>query len=174
MKTISWLAAGALALVVGCASSNTTGPSGTASAPSGTATAPNPALSGPVATANGDIQNYTTGPTGQQNGFVLATGQRVHFPESMASKVSDQFPPNTQVKVTGHMIKDSEGRPVLEADTITAPSRNATLDLTAARAAPPDPAFGPAVGGSGPAGSQPVNPPSETQPGTPGNPSGGR
>jgi hypothetical protein len=167
MKGISWLAAGALALAVGCASSNGT-------APSGTATAAHPAVTAPVTTVNGDIQNYTTGPSGQQNGFVLVTGQRVHFPESMGSKVSDQFPPNTQVKVTGHMIKDNDGRPVLEADSITAPNRNATLDLTAARAAPPDPAWGPSVGGSGTAGSQPVNPPSETQPGTPGNPSGGR
>ncbi len=185
MKTISWLAAGALALAVGCASSNTTGPSGTTTAPS-TATAPHPAVSGPVATANGTIQNYTTGPSGQQNGFTLATGQRVHFPESMASKVSDQFPPNTQVKVEGYMIKDAEGRPVLEANTISAPDRNAKLDLTAAGAAAPEPA----LGGSGPAGAQPVTPsgsqpvspsgsqpvtqPPGTQPATPSNPSGGR
>ena len=141
MKTISWLAAGALALAVGCASSNTTRPSGTATAPSGTAA--HPAVSGPVATANGTIQNYTTGPSGQQNGFTLASGQLVHFPESMASKVSDQFPPNTQVKVEGYMIKDAEGRPVLEARTISAPARNATLDLTAAGAASPEPAVQP-------------------------------
>jgi hypothetical protein len=163
MKRISWLAAGALALAVGCASTDTTGPSGTAAAP-------HPAVSGPVATANGTIQNYTTGPSGQQNGFTLATGQRVHFPESMASKVSDQFPPNTQVKVEGYMIKDAEGRPVLEANTISAPDRNAKLDLTAAGAASPEPA----LGGSGPAGSQPVTPsgaqpvsPSGSQPVTP-------
>ncbi|HZJ52670.1 MAG TPA: hypothetical protein VFD38_00910 [Myxococcaceae bacterium] len=167
MRSISWLAASAVALAVGCASSNSTGPSGTAPAA-------HPAAAAPATSVNGEIQNYTTGPSGQQNGFVLTTGQRVHFPESMASKVSDQFPPNTQVKVTGHVIKDSDGRALLEADSITAPARNATLDLTAARAAPPDPAWGPSVGGSGPAGSQPVNPPAEAQPGTPGNPSGGR
>ena len=163
MRTISWLAAGALALSVGCASSNSTGPSGTAAPP-------HPAVGGPVSTVSGGIQNYTTGPSGQQNGFVLASGQRVHFPEEMASKVSDLFPPNTQVQVTGHMATESDGRTVLEADKITAPDRNATLDLTAARAAPPSPASGPSVGGSGTAGSQPVNPPAETQPGTPGNP----
>ena len=160
MRSISWLAAGALALAVGCASSNSTGPSGPA----------HPAVGGEATSANGAIQNYTTGPTGEQNGFVLASGQRVHFPEQMASKVSDQFPPNTLVKVTGHMITDSDGRTVLEADKITAPDRNATLDLTAARAAPPSPAWGPSVGGSGTAGSQPVNPPSETQPSAPGSP----
>jgi hypothetical protein len=137
--------------------------------------APHPAVGGAVANANGAIQNYTTGPSGQQNGFVLASGQRIHFPESMASKVSDQFPPNTQVDVSGHMITDSDGRPVLEADKITDKSRNATLDLTAARAAPPSPASGPTMGGSGTAGSEPVNPPAETQPGTVGNPPpGGR
>ena len=168
MRIIPWLSAGALALAAGCATSDT-------SSPSGTATAPQPAVGGAVATANGSIQNYTTGPSGQQNGFVLASGQRVHFPEEMATKVSDQFPPNTKVQIQGHMITDADGRSVLEADKITAPDRNATLDLTAARAAPPSPAMGPSVCGSGPAGSQPVNPPSETQPGTPGNPPpGGR
>jgi len=170
MKSISWLAAGALALAVGCASSNTAGPSGTATAPSpSSATAPHPA--GPVAAANGTIQNYTTGPGGQQDGFTLATGQRVHFPESMGSKVSDQFPPNTQVKVEGYMMKDAEGRPVLEANTISAPDRNAKLDLTSARSASPEPA----VGGSGAAGSQPVTPAPQTSPATPTTPPpGGR
>ena len=169
MRIISWLAAaGAIALAVGCASSNT-------SSPSGTATAPHPAVGGAVATVNGTIQNFTTGPSGQQNGFVLASGQRVHYPEDMGSKVSDQFPPNTQVQVSGRMITDTDGRQVLEADQITDKARNATLDLTAARAAPPSPATGPSMGGSGTAGSEPVNPPSETQPGTVGNPPpGGR
>ena len=168
MRIVPWLAAGAFLLAVGCASSNT-------SSPSGTATAPHPAVGGAVSSVNGGIQNYTTGPSGQQNGFVLASGQRVHFPEEMASKVSDQFPPNTQVQVSGHMITDSDGRQILEADKITAPDRNVTLDLTAARAAPPSPASGPTMGGSGTAGTQPVNPPAETQPGTVGNPSpGGR
>jgi len=168
MRIVPWLAAGAFVLAVGCASSNT-------SSPSGTATAPHPAVGGAVSSVNGGIQNYTTGPSGQQNGFVLASGQRVHFPEEMASKVSDQFPPNTQVQVSGHMITDSDGRQILEADKITAPDRNVTLDLTAARAAPPSPASGPTMGGSGTAGTQPVDPPAETQPGTVGNPSpGGR
>jgi len=168
MRIVPWLAAGALVLAVGCASSNT-------SSPSGTSTAPHPAVGGAMSSVNGGIQNYTTGPSGQQNGFVLASGQRVHFPEEMASKVSDQFPPNTKVQVSGHMITDSDGRQILEADKITAPDRNVTLDLTAARAAPPSPASGPTMGGSGTAGTEPVNPPAETQPGTVGNPSpGGR
>jgi hypothetical protein len=168
MRIVPWLTAGALVLAVGCASSNT-------SSPSGTATAPHPVVGGAMSSVNGGIQNYTTGPSGQQNGFVLASGQRVHFPEEMASKVSDQFPPNTKVQVSGHMITDSDGRQVLEADKITAPDRNATLDLTAARAAPSSPASGPTMGGSGTAGTEPVNPPAETQPGTVGNPPpGGR
>ena len=169
MRIVPWLAAGGLAVAAGCASTET-------SSPSGTATAPHPATAAaPTGNVSGAIQNYTTGPGGQQNGFVLASGQRVHFPEEMATKVSDQFPPNTQVTVQGHTITDADGRSVIEADKITAPDRNVTIDLTAARAAPPSPATGPAVGGSGPAGSQPVNPPSEAQPGTLGNPPpGGR
>jgi hypothetical protein len=169
MRIVSWLAAGALVLAAGCASTES-------SSSTGTATAPHPATAAaPMANASGSIQNYTTGPSGAQNGFVMASGQRVHFPEEMAAKVSDQFPPNTQVTVQGHTITDADGRSVIEADKITAPDRNATIDLTAARAAPPSPATGPSVGGSGTAGSQPVNPPSETQPGTIGNPPpGGR
>ncbi len=156
MRIVPWLAAGALALAVGCASSNT-------SSPSGTATAPTPAAAGGTANASGGIQNYTTGPSGQQNGFVLASGQRVHVPEELASKVSDQFPPNTNVQVSGHMITDSDGRQVLEADKITDPSRNLTLDLATARAGTPSPSA-PAVGGSGAAGSQPATPPPTTEP----------
>ena len=167
MRIVPWLAAGALALA-GCASSNS-------SSPSGTATAPHPVVGGAPASVNGPIQNYTTGPGGQQNGFVLATGQRVQYPEAMGSKVSDQFPPNTQVQVTGHMTTDADGRQVLQADQITDKARNATLDLTAAQAAPPSPATGTSVGGSGTAGSGPMNPPPEPQPATSGNPPpGGR
>lgn len=160
MRMIPWLAAGAMALAVGCASSNS------ASSPG----APHEATAGgPGASLTGTIQNYTQGPSGQMNGFVLASGQRVHVPDEMGPKVSDQFPPNTTVQVSGHMTTDAEGRPILEADKIIAPDRNVTLDLTTARAAPPSPAWGPSVGGSGPT-TQPTNPPSSTQPGTPGNP----
>jgi hypothetical protein len=169
MRIVPWLAAGALVLAAGCASTDT-------SSPSGATTAPHPATAAaPMGNASGSIQNYTTGPSGQQNGFVLASGQRVHFPEDMGTKVSDQFPPNTLVQVQGHTITDADGRAVIEADKITDTTRNLSIDLTAARAAPPSPATGPSVGGSGTAGSQPVNPPSETQPGTVGNPPpGGR
>jgi hypothetical protein len=169
MRIVPWLYAGALALAVGCASSNT-------SSPSGTATAPSPVAGAALGTANGGIQNYTTGPSGQQNGFVLASGQRVHFPEEMGAKVSDQFPPNTLVNVSGHMITDTDGRQVLEADKITDPSRNVTLDIAALRAATPAPATGTSVGGSGAAGSAPTTtpsttpPPSEPQPGSLGTP----
>ena len=165
MRSISWLTAGALALALGCASTDTTGPAGTAAAP-------HPVAAGAEGTSvSGAIQNYTTGPSGQQNGFVLASGQRVSFPEDLGSKVSDQFPPNTLVKVTGHMTTDTDGRSILAADQISAPDRgNATLDVTAARAAPPNPPSNTSVGGSGIGGSQPVNPPAQSQPGTPGNP----
>ena len=169
MRIVPWLAAGALALAVGCASSNTSSPSGTAAA------APQPVAGTALANASGAIQNYTTGPGGQQNGFVLASGQRVHFPEAMGSKVSDQFPPSTVVNVTGHAITDTDGRQVIEADKITAPGSNSTLDLAAARAASQLPSTGTSVGGSGAAGSPPATtpttpPPSEPQPGSMGAP----
>src|SRR5262249_60308120 len=105
-------------------------------------------------------------PGGQQNGFVLASGQRVHFPEEMGTKVSDQFPPNTQVTVQGQTITDADGRSVIEADKITAPGRNVTLDLTAARATPASPTA-PSIGGSGTGGSPPVTPPAGAGPGPP-------
>ena len=160
MRIIPWLAAGALALTAGCASTDT-------SSPSGAATAPHPAVAAaPLSNASGAIQNYTTGPSGQQNGFVMASGQRVHFPENTGTKVSDQFPPNTQVTVQGHTITDADGRSVIEADKITAPDRNVTLDLTAARATPASPTA-PSIGGSGTGGSTPVTPPAGTEPGAP-------
>ena len=55
------------------------------------------------------------------NGFVLATGQRVRIPESMGAKVSDLFAPNTPVRVTGRMVQDTDGRPILEADQLVNP-----------------------------------------------------
>jgi hypothetical protein len=161
MRIVPWLAAGAIALGVGCASSNTS-----SSSPSGTATAPTsaPAAGGALANVQGGIQNYTTGPGGQQNGFVLGTGQRVHFPEELGSKVSDQFPPNTQVQVSGRMTADADGRQVLEADKITDPTRNLTLDLATLRAGTAAPSAPTSVGGSGQAGSEPAAPPPTTQP----------
>ena len=151
MRIVSWLAAGAVAAAFGCASSNT--PSTPATAHPGTAAAPS-------ATANGTIQQYTSSANGQPNGFVLASGQRVQVPESMGSQLSDQFPPNTIVVVSGHMVADADGRSVLQADKISAPDRNASVDLTAA--APPSlPGSVPAVGGSGTGGSPPLNPPTQ-------------
>jgi hypothetical protein len=154
MRSISWLAAGAVALAVGCASTDSTGPS------TATATTPHPAATAAGSTASGGIQNYTTGPGGQQNGFVLASGQKVSFPESLGTKVSDQFPPNTQVSVTGHMTTDADGRSVLAADQISAPDRNVKLDLTALGASPTPSPTTPSIGGSGTAGTPP---PTDTQ-----------
>jgi hypothetical protein len=169
MRIVPWLAVGAVALALGCASNTASTPPSTASTAADSAAHPAMAAAAP-ASLNGAIQNYTQDPTGQMNGFVLSSGQRVQVPTDMGAKVSDQFPPNTIVDVKGHMITGSDGRNVLVADSITDKTRNATLDLTAARAAPPSPASGPSIGGSGPAGTQPVNPPAETQPGTTGYP----
>ena len=145
MRTISWLALGAAALAIGCAS-------GSASS------SPEPhaatAAGGGGTSVVGSIQNYTDSANGQKNGFVLASGQRVRIPESMATKVSDQFPPNTAVRIRGHMVTDTDGRSVLEADEIVNPTSNATLDLTAARATSPSP-LPSSVGGSGASGQQP-------------------
>jgi len=162
MRIVSWLTVGAVALAAGCASSN-------ASISRDSTGTPHPATGGgPVATVNGRIRNYTRGPSGQMDGFVLASGQRVDVPEDLGSKALDRFPPNTEVQVTGRMTTETGGRTVVEADRITAPGRKATLDLTEARAAPPSPAWGPSIDGSGPGESQSVNPPDE--PSTPGNP----
>jgi len=154
MRIVSWLAAAAAALAFGCASSNT---------PSTPATARPATAAAPSATANGTIQQYTSSANGQPNGFVLASGQKVQLPESMGAQLSDQFPPNTAVTVVGHMVTDADGRSVLQADKISAPDRNASVDLTAA-APPSSPGSVPAVGGSGTGtgGSQPLNPPTQS------------
>jgi len=174
MRIVPWLAVGAVALALGCASNTASTQPSTASTAPDSAAHPAMAAAAP-ASLNGAIQNYTQDPTGQMNGFVLSSGQRVQVPTAMGSKVSDQFPPNTIVDVKGHMITDNDGRSLLVAESITDKSRNATLDLTAGQAVPPSPASGPSIGGSGPAGTQPVTPPPEPQPGTTGNPPpGGR
>jgi hypothetical protein len=174
MRIVSWVALGAAALALGCASNAA---SSSPDAPHGaTAGGPAPsATAGGPATATGMIQNYTRSPAGEVDGFVLTTGQRVHVPEGAGAKLSDQFPPNTPVQVIGHAQTGSDGRTVIEADQLTNPQSKATLDLTALRATPPSPAWGPSVGGAGTAGTQPANPPAESAPGTPGNPPpGGR
>lgn len=163
MRTISWLAAGAAAIALGCASGSASSSPSASTSPE----APHSAAASPGTSVLGTIQNYTQSPSGQMNGFVLASGQRVHIPESMGAQVSDKFPPNTSVQVTGHMISDPDGRPVLEADKITAPASNATLDLTAAHAVPPS-AAPPSIGGSGTVGTPSEPPGSQTVPATPG------
>ncbi|MGZ3444781.1 MAG: hypothetical protein ACXWLG_04150 [Myxococcaceae bacterium] len=157
MRTISWLALGAAALALGCAS----GSASTAPSEPHPATAAGDAATGGTSVL-GTIQNYTQSPSGQMNGFVLATGQRVRIPESMGAKVSDLFAPNTPVRVTGHMVADTDGRPILEADQLMNPTSKATLDLTAARVTPPSPVPS-SIGGSGTGGT----PPDPSSTGTP-------
>ncbi|MGZ6097169.1 MAG: hypothetical protein ACXWLL_02160, partial [Myxococcaceae bacterium] len=82
MRTISWLALGAASLALGCAS----GSASTAPSEPHPATAAGDATTGGTSVL-GTIQNYTQSPSGQMNGFVLATGQRVRIPESMGAKV---------------------------------------------------------------------------------------
>ena len=156
MRTISWLAAGAAALALGCASGSA----------SSSTEAPHGAVADKGTSVLGTIQNYTTSSSGQMNGFVLASGQRVRIPESMASQVSDKFPPNTAVQVAGHMVADPDGRPVLEAEKITATVSKATLDLTAA--APPGAPAPSSIGGSGTGGTAPDPASSPTTPASPG------
>jgi len=161
MRIVSGVAIAAVAVAVGCASNGASSSPETAHAAS---------VGGAPMSASGMIQNYTHGPSGQVDGFVLASGQRVHVPEDAGPKISDQFPPNTMVHVVGHAQTGSDGRMVIEADQLTNPDSKATLDLTSMRAAPPSPAWGPSVGGAGTAGTQPTNPPSQSTPGTAGNP----
>lgn len=166
MRTISWLALGAAALAVGCASGSA---SSSPAEPHGATTA-----SGGGTSVLGTIQNYTDAPGGQKNGFVLASGQRVRIPESMGAKVSDEFPPNTSVRVSGHMMSDADGRPILQADEIENPTSKARLDLTAARAVPPAP-LPSSVGGSGTGGTPDGSPSgSPATPTSPGQQPGGR
>jgi hypothetical protein len=150
MRTISWMALGAAALALGCAS----GSASTAPSDSHPVAAAGGNATGGGTSVTGTIQNYTQAPNGQMNGFVLASGQRVRIPESMGAKVSDLFAPNTPVRVSGHMVPDTDGRPILEADELVNPTSKATLDLTAARVTPPSPVPS-SVGGSGAGGTPP-------------------
>jgi hypothetical protein len=139
MRALSFVAMVVMAVALGCASGTTS-----------TAT-PAPAAQaavGPASSVNGTIQNYTRTPTGEVDGFVLDSGQRVRFPASFGPKVSEQFPPNMAVQVTGRRTTDPDGRQVIEAEQITNPASRATLDLTAAPSA---------VGGSG-TSAEPQNP----------------
>jgi hypothetical protein len=154
MRFLSWVALAGVAVALGCAEN-------TASTPAPAAQA---AVS-PPSSVNGTIQNYTRTPNGDVDGFTLDSGQQVHFPADLSAKVSEQFPPNMPVQVTGRRQTEPDGRTVIEADQLTNPTTRATLDIAAARAAPPSSA----VGGSG-TGAEPQNPlstPPAQQPTTP-------
>jgi hypothetical protein len=159
MRFLSWLALAGVAAALGCAEN-------TASAPAPAAQA---AVS-PASSVTGTIQNYTRTPSGDVDGFTLDSGQRVHFPPDLSAKVSEQFPPNMPVHVTGRLQTDPDGRQVIEADQLTNPTTHATLDIAAARAAPPSSAVGGSGTGTSGTGAEPqnpVSPPPAPQPGTP-------
>jgi len=101
----------------------------------------------PATTVSGTIESYTRAPSGEADGFVLATGQRVRVPPALGAQVIDRFPTNTSVVVTGVLRTEPDGRQIIEADRLTNPDSNATLDIAALRGAPSVPASG--VGGSG-------------------------
>jgi hypothetical protein len=134
------LAATVVAVLLGCASE------------SASTTASSPAVSGDLAppsatTVSGTIESYTRTPAGDPDGFVLASGQRVHVPPALGAQVTDRFPTNTSVVVNGVTRTDPDGRQVIEADRLTNPASNATLDIASLRGAPSVPA--PGIGGSG-------------------------
>jgi hypothetical protein len=163
MRFLSWVAMAGMAVALGCAENKASAPTPSAQA----------AVS-PASSVTGTIQNYTRTPSGDIDGFTLDSGQRVRFPAELSAKVSEQFPPNMPVKVTGRKLTDPDGRSVIEADQLTNPTTHATLDIAAARAAAPSSA----VGGSGTGAEQrgtgttsepqnPLTPPPAQQPGTP-------
>jgi hypothetical protein len=155
MRLSTFLAAATVVAFLGCSSE-------TASTQT-----PSPAVradlgSGPT-TVTGTIESYTRTPAGEPDGFVLASGQRVHIPPALGAQALDRFPPNTSVKVIGRLGTDADGRQVVEADQLSSPSSSATLDIAALRGSPSVPAA-PGVGGSGPVDPQrpmstPVPPP---------------
>src|SRR5262249_47834344 len=140
MRLPLFLAATAVVALFGCSSE------------SASTTTPPPAVrsdltTGPATTVSGTIESYTRTPAGEPDGFVLASGQRVRVPPALGAQVTDRFPTNTKVLVTGVLRTDPDGRQVVEADRLTNPDSNATLDIAALRGAPSVPASG--VGGSG-------------------------
>jgi hypothetical protein len=87
----------------------------------------------PATTASGTIDSYTRTAAGEPDGFMLASGQRVRIPVALGAQVTDKFPTNTKVLVTGHLRTEPDGRQVIEADRLTNPDSNATLTSPAAR-----------------------------------------
>lgn len=84
----------------------------------------------------GRIASYTTAPRGEMDGFVLDTGNRVHFPITAGSTLLPIVQKGDVVTVTGNLTDRPEGK-VIEATTIANRDKGKRIDV--ASITPPKP-----------------------------------
>jgi hypothetical protein len=76
----------------------------------------------------GRIVSYTTAPRGEMDGFVLDTGNRVHFPITAGSALLPLVQKGDVVTVRGTVTTRPEGK-VIEASSITNEDKNERIDV---------------------------------------------
>ncbi len=93
----------------------------------------------------GRIASHTTAPRGEMDGFVLDTGNRVHFPIHTGSTLRPYLEKGQEVRVIGTLVDRPEGK-VLEAISITNVGKDKTLEIASiqppATPAPAEPTRG--------------------------------
>lgn len=85
---------------------------------------------------SGQVASYTTAPRGEMDGFILDTGNRVHFPVHAGSAVLPYVQKGQVILVVGTLEDRPDGK-VIEAKSITNTSKNETLDVS--KVSPPKP-----------------------------------
>ena len=78
---------------------------------------------------SGRIASYTTAPRGEMDGFVLDTGNRVHFPITAGTTLMPILQKEDTITVVGTLTDRPEGK-VIEALSITNQDKNRTIDVT--------------------------------------------
>lgn len=82
-------------------------------------------------TVRGEVSAYTYEPTGAADGFVLDSGETVHFPPSAATAVSSIASQGGVVEVTGFPRRTSRGEAVLEAAIVSNPRTQQSVNVGA-------------------------------------------
>ncbi|HVH42205.1 MAG TPA: hypothetical protein VM925_07665 [Labilithrix sp.] len=114
----------------------------------------------------GRIASYTTAPKGEMDGFILDTGNRVHFPINTGKAVLPYIQKGEEVRVVGTLADRPDGK-VIEATSITNVAKRETINVASVSpppAAPPTaapPPASPPAAAQLPSGS--VTPPAQSQ-----------
>lgn len=76
----------------------------------------------------GRIASYTTTPKGDMDGFILDTGNKVHFPPNTGSALLPYVQKDQEVKVIGKLVDRPDGK-VIEASSITNVAKRETINV---------------------------------------------